>query len=695
MMHSAIPSAPHDRDPLRPDDLPRKKIRKGTRSCWECKHRKVRCNFASDGDASCKECLARGTLCRSQDFPEPEKPRESDRTSLNDRMARVESMLEKLLLRVDSSDGFDQKTADATISPTTTPPTVVPLQDNAPMLSLFRNDKLEFRQTDTVSPSSSAALGQNNLESSNVCRQLIALVPPPSAIRLISDIGRGIWFVSQPKLFQDCLGPLNSNPVEDLSSRHPSAIAKTSMYIAVCLHILPAGFNVAALDLSSPPNAIVEKTLSLVSRWIIADDTIMLNLEGLETLSLFVHIWMMEGNLKSAWLSTRRILDVCQVLGFQRPPKSASEDDDHYRGVTVWRNALILDRLISLILGVYHSVPNVAVDRQTLDRSFASHNMTVMHITMIDHLIRISGSIIERNQAFSEVTSAMMEQTQRIDSELNLINPSLTTPDDGTSPPYIKLGLQMAFFQLSVWLHLPILVHSDPDPRYEYNRQTCLQSCRDFISCFISMRRLNRNTRQFRLFEFSALISTLTLIFGTLGYYGRHYQHPDNSFAVGSVISYLEECSKSDPTDKTTCRGFHILRTLREVAKGNNPPGYPPYDPNSTEEGRPSQITLDIPYFGTICLERRRLNDPPLQNFSTSLPSTTLPATDFGVQDPSSAWMGLVLDESSLAQSTNPHAWSGPSSVLDPNAEFWALNPDFTFQAQCMYFFSDDWGMGQ
>jgi hypothetical protein len=55
----------------------------------------------------------------------------------------VESMLEKLLLRVDSSDDFDQNPVDAT-NTTETTPTVVPLQNNAPIFSLFRNDKVRI-----------------------------------------------------------------------------------------------------------------------------------------------------------------------------------------------------------------------------------------------------------------------------------------------------------------------------------------------------------------------------------------------------------------------------------------------------------------------------------------------------------------------------------------------------------------------
>ncbi|KAJ0413151.1 hypothetical protein BJY00DRAFT_306516 [Aspergillus carlsbadensis] len=51
-------------------DSRRRKVRKGTQSCWECKRRKVRCIFASAEHAICNNCRRRGTACISQELPE-------------------------------------------------------------------------------------------------------------------------------------------------------------------------------------------------------------------------------------------------------------------------------------------------------------------------------------------------------------------------------------------------------------------------------------------------------------------------------------------------------------------------------------------------------------------------------------------------------------------------------------------------
>lgn len=45
----------------------RRKMRKGTHSCWECRRRKVKCLLALPNDAVCINCSRRGTSCIGQD----------------------------------------------------------------------------------------------------------------------------------------------------------------------------------------------------------------------------------------------------------------------------------------------------------------------------------------------------------------------------------------------------------------------------------------------------------------------------------------------------------------------------------------------------------------------------------------------------------------------------------------------------
>lgn len=136
---SALP--PEDQQP------PRKKVRKGTSSCWECKHRKVRCTV-SENDTSCRECLTRGSACHSQDLPEPENPRESERATLNERLGRVETLLERVINRldgfVDAGQAAPPNRALNKVSISPSPDTPAE-NENAPVLSLFDNEVVRTR----------------------------------------------------------------------------------------------------------------------------------------------------------------------------------------------------------------------------------------------------------------------------------------------------------------------------------------------------------------------------------------------------------------------------------------------------------------------------------------------------------------------------------------------------------------------
>ena len=75
----------------------RNKVRKGTRSCWECKRRKIRCRFPSSEADTCIGCQRRRAPCVSQDLPEDLAPVKIGHRHLSERLSRVEGILCDLL----------------------------------------------------------------------------------------------------------------------------------------------------------------------------------------------------------------------------------------------------------------------------------------------------------------------------------------------------------------------------------------------------------------------------------------------------------------------------------------------------------------------------------------------------------------------------------------------------------------------
>jgi hypothetical protein len=90
--------------------MKRRKVRKGTRSCWECKRRKIRCIFSSPEEAACISCLRRRIDCVGQDLPEDLCPARIGSRHLGDRISKVEDLMQGLLAKK-SADGTERSRA--------------------------------------------------------------------------------------------------------------------------------------------------------------------------------------------------------------------------------------------------------------------------------------------------------------------------------------------------------------------------------------------------------------------------------------------------------------------------------------------------------------------------------------------------------------------------------------------------------
>lgn len=127
-------------------DSRRRKIRKGTRSCWECKKRKMKCVFADSGspvdvEAICIGCQRRGTKCVGQEFEFVEGTKDSRkgrrRMGSQARVAKVEALVEQLIKKV--GNGEARAIGDTTTAPPNGMPTPASIDlDSSRVLSSYK-----------------------------------------------------------------------------------------------------------------------------------------------------------------------------------------------------------------------------------------------------------------------------------------------------------------------------------------------------------------------------------------------------------------------------------------------------------------------------------------------------------------------------------------------------------------------------
>ncbi len=144
--------------PQQPNSIPRKGMRKGTRSCYECRIRKIRCLFAKDATI-CEGCTSRGKRCTEQRRELLQEAALDNRESLRARIARLEAVIQasnidveaastapRAVLSVGAGTGLGSSSSTSIPTPASipTPNSSVPIDKDSPqsidpIVTLFDN----------------------------------------------------------------------------------------------------------------------------------------------------------------------------------------------------------------------------------------------------------------------------------------------------------------------------------------------------------------------------------------------------------------------------------------------------------------------------------------------------------------------------------------------------------------------------
>lgn len=133
----------------------RRKVRKGTRSCWECKRRKIKCTFASTEHVTCIGCERQRAPCVSQDLPEYLSPARKGNRNLVERIARVEKLMHDFIAsngagatgQVEKEARKDRRSISTAINPRSSdsvPSPIRPALSSAEVCEILTHNNVEY-----------------------------------------------------------------------------------------------------------------------------------------------------------------------------------------------------------------------------------------------------------------------------------------------------------------------------------------------------------------------------------------------------------------------------------------------------------------------------------------------------------------------------------------------------------------------
>ncbi|KAK5807238.1 hypothetical protein VI817_001496 [Penicillium citrinum] len=639
------------------------------------KHRKVRCHFESDGKPSCKECISRGSTCRSQDLPEPENPRESDRSNLNERMTRVELLLEKVLQKLDGVNGAASPNQFTTLS---TSEAATPA-DNAPVLSLFQNEIIGCRQSSPTVIHNTLPV-KNGRDMDRLRHDLLVLMLPEKTIHKISEAS-SCWWLLRAQCFHVYEQSLLPIPYPQLSNSHPTLITMCLLWVAISLQQLPTDCPMGFLNLPCSPKQLIEQYMAAAGSLASLNEDMLSSLEGIECFILQAIIHNNDGRLRSAWTSYRHAMNIAQITGLHSPvPADREPGQVTSKASLIWGHIIHADRYLSLMLGMHHGIGDVAFDsRYFSDQKPSSGSMVALG--------RIAGSIIDRNQTFGEMTSGMVRMTQTIDATLGAIElPSIDLRIAHVSQhrtierakSYSELMTHLWFHQLTAWLHLPFLINPNIRDRYDYSRRSCLQASREMISCYTKIRDLTSGSFCCKSLDFQAFTAAVTLVLDMLGPGTIVSGSQSDWAAVESVMAVLRQQKDAEFPGKVATRGVAALETLMGIVKHNASEQSSPNVPVSLQQEGEGHIKIEIPYFGSFLLHRNARKHIDVAQSQT--------VADVS---PRQSTLPTPVDNTNTIEESQP-------ALLDlgPDLDLWTFDVDLSTLPPFLSDFGDNWDLG-
>ncbi|KAJ5761826.1 uncharacterized protein N7511_005208 [Penicillium nucicola] len=627
----------------------RRKIRKGTKSCWECKKRKMKCVYAdpsspADTDAICIGCQRRGSKCVSQEFEFVDgrenagylerKGRSHTSDQDNDRVARVEALVERLIRKVDRHGGVGVPAASGLPTPSygiPTPDTASTDQESSHFLSLRK-------------PSGDHGPAEAEGRYEKLSQRLHETLPSRQVIeRIYNSHGKkAILFYEITNtpyavLQQNGLKSPDSLLEIPSPSSHPVLIARHMLYIATFLQHLHPNLIGAIDGLLEPLPALMERLAGTVINLVTTNDEFFGSIEGLECVMMESMYYHNGGNLRRSWLANRRAMNIAQMMNLHQSQSRAKYKVLDHRTKAypqfMWFRIVALDRNLCLMLGLTQG---------SFDRSMATgtafNDDTPMGRLERMHCI-LASRILERNE--SDPCANDFALTQTLDLELQKAGRSMPSKwwlmpnlDSVTHDPQAlfsdmgRLFNQLYHYNLLIQLHLPYMLRSSPERKYEYSKMTYVNASREVLLRFIMFRGYNRNNFCCRTVDFFALMAAITLLLAHLDSHRfpqtsnllAHQYLSDRAMIEQAQVN-MEQISRLNG-DTLSAQSADLLHKLlaidSETADGVNTESVSVQTPESavlqSSENDNGVVLVQIPYFGIVRIARQGVVSREMDN---------------------------------------------------------------------------------
>lgn len=468
------------------------------------------------------------------------------------------------------------------------------LRGDAPALSLF--DNAVFTRKDEPQQISRERYNKNKA----LTQSLTAMLPGARELDIILDVSENWWTIWRkmfPEITDRRCNTIKESISHSLRSENPAEVAKMILCIAISIDQLPSDWDFSQLHLDGSRQELMERYIATVDQLITSDDEIAATVDGIECMCLQAKYYINIGRPRRAWLVFRRAISFAQLLGLHRLAlmKPAKPDLQHTRQVSLWTHLFQGDQYLALTLGL-----PLSIQSQFCDPCIPALDQPTEHTEGDAFQLRISpiiAKIVDRNQNPTLDFSLTLRLDQEMDDLAQSVSQDWWGRTDAPAPTieehFDRLLSQFYFHLVRKLLHLPFMLKSTTDKRYQYSYTAALDSSRDMIRFYDALRGTDAvGPFICKLVDFQAFSAAMLILLNLYGYSDGSQKNTEqdqsDSALVDTTIEILRGASK-EAGGIVAAQSLKALEMIAEARHGCN-----------GEHNSQCTVKVSIPYFGTV-----------------------------------------------------------------------------------------------
>ncbi|KAK0254308.1 hypothetical protein LTS09_010734 [Friedmanniomyces endolithicus] len=590
-------------------------VRKGARSCVECRQRKIKCLWPSEDAEVCGNCLERRRTCI------PQKPATRDplagRITSRGRITKLESSISQLWTLVrrleasvpvqsgqteprlrEASNDFDIAAAHDDAASESDSSDLSPPNPPTHLRQLFEYGPLDF--TEPESPE----LSRQQASSTRVqrARALLGRLMPSREDVAAVAMQATPWLVLTRSLFvmpRSVMTEAQMLPLWDKTQQpdaNPTDMANLLLSFVMTIHQNPPAQLSELLGSMQGGATYVRRVSDAVEVAIVKDDVLAASVDGLEASLFWLRLQLVGTRTQKVWISLRRIITPAELIGlpramhqlkaFDTQPEtnvSSCQRERTKEAAELWVSICTVDRLAAMMFNLpLGTVGHVYLLQEPIVNGQLDIQLYLSRLADVACGVQS----VDNLHATGTLPSELCEKVLRLDQQLRAL---------ASLAP--KGWWELSSEKVSA-VHLAL--KNQGNDQYAYSDLVCTETCRDLARRYHVLRGLLPNGFfACRLLDLQALTAAIFLLIKQHGPVqqvvvgtGMHVHTDTTTRLLLERLLEAMETGAGKPGGHFARQAAKAIRSVADLLKNEEPSGK-------------ESLTLCVPLLGRIDVRRK------------------------------------------------------------------------------------------